>query len=47
MFMFFVADVVESFDIVDRGVLDLVLGRLGLPVWFRRVLFLIILLMFG
>ena len=31
----FVADVVKSFDTVDRGVLDLVLGRLGLPVWFR------------
>ena len=35
----FVADVVESFDTVDRGVLDLVLGRLGLPVWFRRTYF--------
>ena len=33
----FVADVVKSFDTVDRGVLDLVLERLGLPVWFRRV----------
>ena len=28
----FVADVVKSFDTVDRGVLDLVLGRLGLLV---------------
>ena len=36
---FFVADVVESFDTVCRGVLDLVLGRLGLPGWFRRVYF--------
>ena len=27
--MFFVADVVKSFDTVDRGVLDLVLRRLG------------------
>ena len=27
----FVADVVKSFDTVDRGVLDVVLGRLGLP----------------
>ena len=32
----FVADVVGSFDTFDRGVLDLVLGRLGFPVWFRR-----------
>ena len=37
--MFFVADVVKSFDTVDRGVLDLVLGLLGLLVWFRRGLF--------
>ena len=35
----FVADFVKSFDTVDRGVLDLVLGRLGLPVWFRRAYF--------
>ena len=35
----FVADVVKSFDTVDRGVLDFVLGRLGLPGWFRRVYF--------
>ena len=35
----FVADVVAFFDTVDRGVLDLVLGRLGLPVWFHRVYF--------
>ena len=34
----FVADVVK-FDTVDRGVLDLVLGRLGLLVWFRRTYF--------
>ena len=32
----FVADLVKSFDTVDRGILDFVLGRLGLPVWFRR-----------
>ena len=38
-FTFFVADVVKSFDTVDRGILDFVLGRLGLPVWFRRVYF--------
>ena len=35
----FVAAVVKSFDTVDRGVLDLVLGRLGLLVWFRWVYF--------
>ena len=35
----FVADVVKSFDTVDRGILDFVLGRLGLPVWFRRAYF--------
>ena len=35
----FVADVVKSFDTVDRGILDFVLGRLGLPVWFRRAHF--------
>ena len=27
----FVADVVKSFDTVDRGILDRVLGSLGLP----------------
>ena len=35
----FVADVVESFDTVDRGILVFVLGQLGLPVLFRRVYF--------
>ena len=35
----FVADVVKSFDTVDRGILDFVLGQLGLPVWFRKVYF--------
>ena len=35
----FVADVIECFDTVDRGVLDFVHGRLGLPVWFRRTYF--------
>ena len=35
----FVADVVKSFDTVDRGVLDLVLSRLGLPGWFRHAYF--------
>ena len=37
----FGADVVKSFDTVDRGILDFVLGRLDLPVWFRRVYFLL------
>ena len=35
----FVADVIKSFDTVDRGVLDCALGRLVLPEWFRRVYF--------
>ena len=34
-----VADVIKSFDTVDRSILDCVLGRLGLPGWFRRVYF--------
>ena len=39
MFIFFVADVVKSFDTVDRGVLDMVLSSLGLPGWFRHAYF--------
>ena len=35
----FVADVVMSFDTVDRGVLDRVLSSLGLPDWFRHAYF--------
>ena len=35
----FVADVVESFDTVDRGILDRVLSSLGLPGWFRHAYF--------
>ena len=35
----FVADVIKSFDTVDRGILDCALGRLGLPEWFRKVYF--------
>ena len=35
-FHIFVADVVKSFDTVDRDILDCALGRLGLPAWFRR-----------
>ena len=34
-----VADVIESFDTLDRSVLDCSLGRLGLPFWFRRFFF--------
>ena len=37
--VFFVADVVKSFDIVDRGVLDRVLSGLGLLVCLRHVSF--------
>ena len=36
---FFVADVVKSFDIVDRGILDRVLSSLFLPGWFRHAYF--------
>ena len=35
----FVADVAESFDTVDRGVLDKVLSSLRLPGWFRHAYF--------
>ena len=35
----FVADVVKSFDTVDRTILDCVLSRLGLPGWFRHAYF--------
>ena len=35
----FVADVVKSFDTVDRGVFDRVLSSLGLPAWFRHAYF--------
>ena len=38
-FHIFVADVVKSFDTVDRDILDCALGRLGLPAWFRRIYF--------
>ena len=34
-----VADVMKSYDIVDRFILDCSLGRLGLPSWFRKVYF--------
>ena len=35
----FVADVIKSFDTVDRGILDKVLSSLGLPGWFRHTYF--------
>ena len=35
----FIADVIKSFDTVDRGVLDSVLSSLGLPGWFRHAYF--------
>ena len=34
-----VADVIKSFDTVDRSILDCALGRLGLPDLFRKVYF--------
>ena len=36
---FFVADVIKSFDTVDRDILDKVLSSLGLPGWFRHAYF--------
>ena len=35
----FVADVIKSFDTVDRGILDRVSSGLGLPGWFRHAYF--------
>ena len=35
----FVADVIKSFDTVDRGILDKVLRSSGLPCWFRHAYF--------
>ena len=35
----FVADVIKSFDTVDREILDYVLSSLGLPAWFRHAYF--------
>ena len=34
-----VADVIKSFDTVDRFILDCTSGRLGLPGWFRKAYF--------
>ena len=39
MFIFFVADVINGFATVDRGILDSVLSSLGLPAWFRHAYF--------
>ena len=36
---FFVADLVKSFDTVERGVLNRVWRRLGLPAWFGHAYF--------
>ena len=33
------SDVIKSFDIVDRGILDRVVSCLGLPAWFRKAYF--------
>ena len=35
----FVADVIKSFDTVDRGILDSLLSSLGLPGWFCHAYF--------
>ena len=35
----FVADVIKSFDIVDRAILDMVLSSLALHAWFRHAYF--------
>ena len=35
----FVADVIKSFDTVDRAIVDGVLSSLGLPAWFRHAHF--------
>ena len=35
----FVADVIKSFDTVDRAILDRVLSSLGLPAKFRHAYF--------
>ena len=35
----FVADIMKSFDTVERSMLDRVLSCLGLPVWFRHTYF--------
>ena len=37
--LLFVADVIKSFDTVDRKILDRVLSCLGLPGWFRYAYF--------
>ena len=39
IFTLFVADVIKSFNTVDRGILDCVLSSLGLLAWFRHAYF--------
>ena len=39
LLLLFVADVIKSFDTVDREILDRVLSSLGLPGWFRHAYF--------
>ena len=39
IFISLVADVIKSFDTVDRGILDRVLSSLGLPGWFQHAYF--------
>ena len=41
-----VADVIKSFDTVDRSILDCALGRPGLPDWFRKVYFFLFIVRF-
>ena len=35
----FVADVIKSVNTIDRGILDRVLRRFGLPAWVRHAYF--------
>ena len=42
-----VADVIKSFDTVDRSILDCALGRLGLPVLLRKGIFSFHIVRFG
>ena len=41
-----VADVIKSFDTVDRSILDCALGRLGLPGWSSKGFFILIIVRF-
>ena len=42
-----VADVIKSFDTIDRSKLDCALGRLVLPDWFRKVYFFMVRFVLG